>query len=73
MRLAPRARGATWRRAEDLIAIGAYVAGSDRAIDEARRLEPLLRAFLRQGASEGTNVHDTVSQLRVALGEAEAA
>lgn len=75
VRLARRAREilATWRRAEDLIAIGAYVAGSDRAIDEARRLEPQLRAFLRQGATEGTTLRDTVARLRAALGEAEAA
>ncbi len=75
VRLARRAREvlATWRRAEDLVAIGAYVAGSDRAIDEARRLEPRLREFLRQGADEGVRLAETVEQLRGVLGEAEAA
>lgn len=75
VRLAMRAREvlATWRRAEDLIAIGAYANGSDRAIDEARALEPRLRAFLRQGGAERATLGETLLALRTALGEAEAA
>jgi len=40
---------ATYRRAEDLINIGAYVAGSNPDIDRAIKLMPRVNAFLRQG------------------------
>jgi flagellum-specific ATP synthase len=64
-----RARGvlATFRNAEDLIAVGAYVAGSDRGIDEARTLEPQLRAFLRQGPKERSTLAESVAALGAAL------
>lgn len=48
---------AAYRRAEDLIAIGAYVSGSDAAVDEARQRYAPLQAFLAQGRDE----HETLS------------
>jgi flagellum-specific ATP synthase len=49
-----RAHLATWRDARDLVAIGAYTRGSDRAIDRALELMPAITAFLRQGRDERT-------------------
>lgn len=43
---------ATYRDAEDLINIGAYVKGSNPGIDEAIRLMPTIRKFLQQGLTE---------------------
>ena len=47
-----RSHLATYRDAEDLINIGAYVKGSNPAIDEAIRLIPGIRKFLQQGLLE---------------------
>ncbi len=68
--LAQRARDvlATWRGAEDLIAVGAYAAGSDPAVDEARRLEPGLRAFLSQGRDERVGFEQAVAGLAAVFG-----
>ncbi len=43
---------ATYRKAEDLINIGAYVAGSNPEIDNAIKMMPRVNAFLRQGMAE---------------------
>ena len=43
---------AAYDRAEDLIAIGAYVPGSDPLIDEARAKHDAINAFLRQSVDE---------------------
>jgi len=45
---------ATYRDAEDLVNIGAYVEGSNPEIDEALRLIPRLRKFLQQGLFEAS-------------------
>lgn len=67
--LARRARQllATYRRAEDLISIGAYVAGSDPRIDEARRLRDPLNAFLQQERDECSTLEETRAALAAAL------
>jgi len=43
---------ATYREAEDLINIGAYVQGSSIEIDRAVRLVPKINKFLQQGLHE---------------------
>ena len=43
---------ATYRDAEDLINIGAYVPGSNIDIDRSMRLMPQINRFLRQGLRE---------------------
>jgi len=70
--LARRAREAlaTYRGAEDLISIGAYAAGSNPAIDAARRLQEPLQRFLRQGVDERASLEESLAALRSALGEA---
>jgi len=40
---------ATYRDAEDLVNIGAYVGGSNPEIDRALKLMPKVRLFLQQG------------------------
>ncbi len=42
----------TYQRNHDLIAVGAYVPGSDPAIDAAIQQYPALEAYLRQGMTE---------------------
>jgi flagellum-specific ATP synthase len=54
---------ATWRDARDLVAIGAYARGSDRAIDRALDLMPAITAFLRQGRDERSARADSLRQL----------
>lgn len=54
---------ATFKEAEDLINIGAYVEGSNPRIDAARRLIEPARAFLRQGVHEESSLTETVSAL----------
>jgi flagellum-specific ATP synthase len=54
LRLLARARDllALYRRHEEVIAIGAYVRGSQPAVDQAIDKHPALIAFLRQGMEE---------------------
>ena len=51
---------ATYDKSSDLINIGAYVEGSNPAIDEAIVLMPSLLSFLRQAAHSPTLYHDTL-------------
>ncbi len=73
--LAARAREslATFRQAEDLIAIGAYEDGSDPRIDAARRLRDPLEAFLRQASDSGVGLCESVEALAGALAAGGAA
>ena len=54
---------ATYREAEDLINIGAYVKGSNPRIDEALRNWEKIRVFLRQKADEKTDFDESIAQL----------
>jgi flagellum-specific ATP synthase len=54
---------AAYRRAEDLINIGAYVAGSDPLVDEARSKREALLAFLRQAGDEAYSREDALARL----------
>jgi flagellum-specific ATP synthase len=55
---------AVYKKAEDLIHIGAYVKGSDPQIDEAVRKMPEINAFLRQGTQEKVKFEDCVHRLK---------
>ncbi len=61
---------ATYRGAEDLINIGAYVEGSNRRIDEARTRIGDMQAFLRQRPDEPAPWDSSLAALRQAAGEA---
>ncbi len=58
---------AVYREAEDLVNIGAYVAGSNPEIDQALKLVPRIRAFLQQGLYECTPFEDIVTQMSKTL------
>lgn len=55
---------AAYRKAEDLIAIGAYVPGSDPLIDEARAKMDAINAFLRQRVEEPHDRDDALERLQ---------
>lgn len=54
---------AVFAEAEDLIRIGAYVAGSSPMVDRALELRPRLLRFLRQGMDEGSSLAETRAAL----------
>jgi flagellum-specific ATP synthase len=55
---------AAYRKAEDLINIGAYVSGSNLQIDEAIRKMPEINAFLRQEVDERVTFADASRRLK---------
>lgn len=62
---------AAYREKEDLIAIGAYQAGSDPMVDNAIRMREPILSFLMQGSDEYTPFNESRQQL-LALAEAAA-
>jgi len=56
---------ATYRKAEDLINIGAYVSGSNPQIDYAIEMYNKINAYLRQDIEETVVFDDSVSQMEV--------
>jgi len=59
---------ASYRNAEDMITIGAYVDGSDPDVDQARKLMPGINQLLRQQIGQKMDMQASVSGLRRALG-----
>lgn len=53
----------SYQRNRDLIAVGAYVPGSDVQIDEAMSRYPQLEAYLRQSVYESSNYEESVNGL----------
>lgn len=58
-----RAAMATYEEVEDLVRAGAYAAGSDSLVDSALRLQPQIRAFLRQAVGENAAWPDSLREL----------
>ena len=56
---------ATYRKAEDLINIGAYVAGSNPKIDYAIKMYAKITDYLRQTIEETVNFEDSIAQLDI--------
>lgn len=54
----------TYKKAEDLINIGAYVPGSNQKIDYALQMIDRINAFLRQDSSEKYNYTESITQLQ---------
>jgi flagellar biosynthesis/type III secretory pathway ATPase len=54
---------ATYRRAEDLINLGAYAAGSNPRVDAAVEIWPELQRFLAQPADQSAAREETLRQL----------
>jgi flagellum-specific ATP synthase len=55
---------AVYKKAEDLINLGAYVTGSNPQIDQAIKKMPEINAFLRQGIEERVDFASTLAQLK---------
>jgi flagellum-specific ATP synthase len=53
----------TYRKAEDLINIGAYVAGSSKAIDRSIARIDQINAYLKQGVQESVSFEESLLQL----------
>jgi flagellum-specific ATP synthase len=64
---------AIYRRNQDLIAIGAYPAGTNAALDEAIRLHEPLRTFLRQPVDQGRKIPECWVELNAAMARKEKA
>ncbi len=60
---------ATFRRAEDLINIGAYVSGSNPKIDYAIKMIDRINAYLRQDIDESVPLAAGVAQLEALFGQ----
>ncbi len=58
---------ATYKKAEDLINIGAYVDGSNPEIDYAIKMIGEINSYLKQGIDEDINFEDSVQQLESLL------
>ena len=54
---------ATYKKAEDLINIGAYVAGSNARIDYAIEMIEKANAYLKQGTEIEVSFDDSIQQL----------
>ena len=59
----------TYRRARDLINVGAYVRGSDPVLDRAVALFPQLTAFLQQDMHERVSADASRARLRELVGD----
>jgi FliI/YscN family ATPase len=54
---------ATYQRSEDLIQLGAYVSGTNPALDSAIRARPQVIEFLRQDAEERADAKQTLARM----------
>jgi flagellum-specific ATP synthase len=62
---------ATYRDAEDLISIGAYVDGSDEKIDYSKKMIHRINAFLRQDIAEQVTFQVASNGLKELLGDTD--
>jgi flagellum-specific ATP synthase len=62
-----RGASATYERGRDLVQIGAYVSGSDPAMDQAIQLHAPMTQFLRQDMHERASMVDSVRAMDAAL------
>ena len=59
-----------YQRARDLLAVGAYVPGSDPVLDRAIDVHAPMETFLQQGIEEHANVEQSLIALNALLPEA---
>ncbi len=59
---------ATYRKAEDLINIGAYAAGSNPKIDYAITMIDPINRYLQQGITEETTIEENINELKHMMG-----
>jgi len=58
----------TYQRAEDLINLGAYAAGTNPKLDAAIRIRPELLSFLKQDAAASAPMSETLSRMKQLAG-----
>jgi len=61
-----------YARSRDLIAVGAYVAGSDRVLDAAIAAQPRMEAFLQQPMEEASTLAQSHTRLAALLATVDA-
>ena len=62
-----RGVSAAYERGRDLLQIGAYVGGSDPALDQAIQLHGAMTQFLQQDMYVGASMADSVRAMQAAL------
>jgi len=62
-----RAISARFEKGRDLVQIGAYVSGSDTALDEAIQKHANMAKFLQQDMHESSNMAESLSLMRQAI------
>ncbi len=60
---------ATYKEAEDLINIGAYVKGSNPRVDYAIKKIQELQAYLRQGIDESSTLEESIERLKAIMAQ----
>ncbi len=63
-----RAVYSRYRKSRDLVRVGAYAAGSDPALDQAIRLQPVMSAFLQQGMYQAAPLSTSVQAMTQIVG-----
>ena len=62
-----RAVYSRYQKSRDLVQVGAYMSGSDPALDEAIRLQPQMAAYLQQDMFEAASLDDSVAHMAAVL------
>lgn len=62
-----RATYSRYQKSRDLVQVGAYMSGSDPALDEAIRLQPAMVAFLQQDMFEAASLPHSVEGMATVL------
>lgn len=56
-----------YQKSRDLVQVGAYMSGSDPALDEAIRLQPQMAAFLQQDMFDAASMEQSLHTMAVVL------
>lgn len=67
-----RAINSRYEKGRDLVQIGAYVSGSDPAMDESIRLHDAMAEFLQQDMFDSASLENSIHEMLVAMGREEA-
>ncbi len=62
-----RATYSRYQKSRDLVQVGAYMSGSDPALDEAIRLQPAMVSFLQQGMFDAAPLEESVAGMAAVL------
>ena len=62
-----RAVYSRYQKSRDLVQVGAYMSGSDPALDEAIRLQPQMAAFLQQDMFDAASMEQSLHTMAVVL------